>query len=107
MLSTGARRGLAFPTSWPRPDGRVVVLGAVTGLVLYLTVIPLLVMFWFSIRTAGPGEAGGTFTLENYAEAYLNPTTYSLLANTAIFVAGSTMVGLYRRCGICVARRAD
>src|SRR5215211_3496922 len=94
MISTRARRGLALPTSWPRPDGRTVILAGVTGLVLYLTVIPLLVMAWFSVRTAGPGELGGTFTLDKYAEAYLNPTTYRLLANTAVFVAGATLVGL-------------
>ena len=94
MLSTPARRRLALPTSWPRVDARMLILGGVTFLVLYLTVIPLLVMFWFSVRTAGPGEIGGTFTLDKYAEAYLNPTTYRLLANTAVFVVGSSLFGL-------------
>lgn len=70
------------------------MLGAVVALVAYLTVVPLAVMVWFSLRTNGPGEAGGTFTLQKYADAYLNPTTYLLFGNTAIFVAGSTLLGM-------------
>src|SRR4051812_35187055 len=75
-------------------DRENLIMLAVGLLVAYITVIPLAVMIWFSIRTTGPAEVGGTFTLNNYIEAYLNPTTYQLLGNTFLFAGGSTILGM-------------
>jgi iron(III) transport system permease protein len=75
-------------------DRENLIMLAVGLLVAYITVVPLAVMIWFSIRTNGPAEVGGTFTLNNYIEAYLNPTTYLLLGNTFLFAGGSTILGM-------------
>src|SRR5680860_170284 len=66
---------------------------AVVAVVVFLVLVPLVVMIYYSLRTAGPAEATATFTLANYARAYLNPATYRLLGNTVLFSAGSLALG--------------
>jgi len=64
------------------------------ALLAFLVLAPLVLVLWFSFRTAGPGERGGTFTLSNYVETFANPLTYELLRNTFWFSIGSIAVGL-------------
>jgi iron(III) transport system permease protein len=78
-----------------RTDPQVLVVVAWLGILLaFLVVAPLILVLWFSFRTAGPGERGGTFTLSNYTETFLNPLTYELLLNTFWFSLGSIIIGL-------------
>ena len=90
-----------------RTDPQVLVVVAWLGLLLaFLVVAPLVLVLWFSFRTAGPGERGGTFTLSNYTETFLNPLTYELLLNTFWFSLGSIIIGLIIGVGVRVAHRA-
>ena len=78
-----------------RTDPQVAVLVSWLGLLLaFLVVAPLVLVLWFSLRSAGPGEGGGEFTLANYRETFGNPLTYELLLNTFWFSVGSIAVGL-------------
>ena len=88
-----AGRRIRLP--WRGTDPQVlIVVGSLGVLLAFLVLVPLILVLWFSLRTAGPGEPGGTFTLENYAETFLNPLTYELLINTFWFSLGSVIVGL-------------
>ena len=78
-----------------RTDPQVlIVIGSLGALLAFLVVVPLVLVLWFSFRTAGPGERGGTFTISNYVDTFLNPLTYELLINTFWFSVGSIIVGL-------------
>ena len=70
------------------------VVASLLALLGFLIVVPLVLVLWFSLRTNGPGEVGGSFTLSNYADTFLNPLTYDLLLNTFWFSLGSVAVGL-------------
>ena len=78
-----------------RTDPQVVAVVSWLGVLMaFLVVVPLLLVLWFSLRSAGPGESGGEFTLANYRETFGNPLTYELLLNTFWFSVGSIVVGL-------------
>ncbi len=80
---------------WRGTDPRLfAVVASLLALLAFLIVVPLVLVLWFSIRTNGPGEVGGSFTLSNYADTFLNPLTYELLINTFWFSLGSVAVGL-------------
>ncbi len=70
------------------------VVGGLGALLGFLVLVPLVLVLWFSLRTTGPGERGGEFTLQNYANTFANPLTYELLVNTFWFSIGSIAVGL-------------
>lgn len=72
----------------------VAVLVLTTAVVLYLVLVPLVVAFVATFREHGylPFEPG-PLTLENYAEVFLNPRTWTLMVNTGIFAAGSLILG--------------
>ena len=72
----------------------LIVVGWLMALLGFLVVVPLVLVLWFSLRTVGPGQPGGAFTLNNYRETFLNPLTYELLVNTFWFSLGSIAVGL-------------
>lgn len=78
-----------------RLDSELLVVVGWLGLLLaFLVLVPLILVLWFSFRTAGPGQGEGAFTLSNYTETFLNPLTYELLLNTFWFSIGSIAVGL-------------
>jgi iron(III) transport system permease protein len=72
----------------------LIVVGWLMALLGFLVVVPLVLVLWFSLRTVGPGQPGGAFTLNNYRETFLNPLTYELLVNTFWFSLGSIAIGL-------------
>ena len=58
---------------------------------------PLLVLVVNSFRQVTAGDLGLQLTklsVQNYAEAYSNPKTYTMLLNSAWFAAGSTVLAL-------------
>ncbi len=61
------------------------------ALLAYLAVVPLLALFWGSFQEeVAPRQYAAT--LENYAHAYSSKYTYSTLANSLAFAAGSALV---------------
>lgn len=73
---------------------RNIVFTALTGLVLYLVVVPIVLMIWAGLKPGGFITNPG-FTLSNYVELYSVSRTYRLMLNTVIFAAGSTFVTLF------------
>ena len=63
----------------------------VVFVLLWLILIPLGQMFVSSFRTGHP-VAPGPFTLKNYLAAYLNPLTYRMMLNTALFAGAGTAI---------------
>lgn len=64
------------------------------GLVLaYLVLMPLGFLVLSSFRVGGM-PLSGAFTLQNYADVYLDPTLYPILLNTLVFVVGSVALAL-------------
>ena len=66
----------------------------IAALVVYLVLTPLFMLLWNSLKTTPPGVPG-PLTLDNFANAYLDPTLYPLIANTLIFAAGSTSFAFF------------
>ncbi len=76
-------------TRWARwVDPGFLVPGAAALLLLYLTVVPLAMLVFGSLRVEG---ADG-LTLANYATAYSSSRTFRLLLNSLIFGAGTSVV---------------
>jgi iron(III) transport system permease protein len=69
---------------------RSVLTPTLIGIVGFLTVCPVVMLIFGSFST-GLG-AFGKFTLEKYVEAYSNPELPGIIANTIIFVFGSSTV---------------
>jgi iron(III) transport system permease protein len=57
--------------------------------VAYLAGIPLLMLIYGSFSSAPIGEPGAIFTLQHYAEAYLDWEFYRLLLNSFYFAVGT------------------
>ena len=67
------------------------------AILLYLVIGPLLMLLFASFKqteNALPFESGVPFTLNNYADLLLDPSTYPVLLTTAVFVVGSLAIGL-------------
>lgn len=76
--------------------GKGFLAAACSVVVFYLVLGPLATVILSSIKASKdrlPFEAT-PFSLNNYVEAYLDPTTYQLLLNTAIFAGGSLIFGI-------------
>jgi iron(III) transport system permease protein len=73
-----------------------------TGVVLYLVVVPLAVAVFATLRPRGllPFEAGG-ISLDNYVRVFLDPTNWALMGNTLVFALGSLAIGT--ACAIAMA----
>src|SRR5687767_2203617 len=73
-----------------------------TGVVLYLVVVPLAVAVFATLRPRGllPFEAGG-ISLDNYMRVFLDPTNWALMGNTLVFALGSLAIGT--ACAIAMA----
>jgi len=77
-------------------DYRTVVLALVIAFVGALGVIPLFYLLWNSFKPVGLGNLSdfslSNFTLENFARAYSDPFTLTLLLNSFLFAGGSMIV---------------
>jgi iron(III) transport system permease protein len=61
------------------------------GIVIYLTLIPLLMILYGTLRDGPPGTPA-TYTLNNYLKAYGNVELIGLVTNTVIFALGAALV---------------
>ena len=71
--------------------GRNLVLSALLGIVVYLTLIPLIMILYGTFRDGPPGTAA-SFTLANYSRAYGDLTILQLGLNTMVFAVGAALV---------------
>jgi iron(III) transport system permease protein len=76
----------------PRPN--TLFLLAVTVVVAYLVLTPLVMLIWNSLKTTPPGVPG-PITLGNFTNAYFDPTLYPLMANSFLYAAGSTLLAFF------------
>jgi iron(III) transport system permease protein len=70
------------------------------GIVVYLTLIPLVMILYGTFRDGPPGT-DASFTLVNYIRAYGNFTIFVLAANTMAFAVGAALVAFV--CGSFLA----
>jgi iron(III) transport system permease protein len=79
--------------AWRRGGDRVRTgtLVAVGVLLVYLVVVPLLFLVYGSLVTGSPGQPG-TFSARTYAEVLTAPRTYRLLAVSAVYAIGASLV---------------
>jgi iron(III) transport system permease protein len=79
-----------------RPQYLLVIFAA--GLITYLTLVPLLMLLYGSVKSGPPGVAGD-LTLRNYLTLFQNWRLASALVNSVIFSMGSSLLafagGLY------------
>lgn len=76
-------------------DASAIAYWVLFGLLAYLLLSPLALLLVSTVKSspdALPFETDGV-TLENWAAVYLDPDTYKLLLNTAVFATGSLAVG--------------
>jgi len=75
---------------------RFIILTFVATFVGVFTLIPLFSVVWNSFKEVGLGQIADfslqNFTLINYIDAYVDPTAYTMLANSFIFAFGSMVV---------------
>ena len=85
-----------FPLVNPtfRPDSRLLVVGPVLVVTVYLVIIPLVFLVWMSFRSGHIGMPS-ELTFANYARAYANPATYELIYNTVVFALGSAAIAVF------------
>ncbi len=83
-------------------DWRLSILCLLILLLVYQVIVPFVMIVWTSFKIQRPGDAGFfdfTFTLANYARAYLNADFFTATWNTIWFAAASTAIafvlGLY------------
>lgn len=69
----------------------LVFLVSIVILIVYLTVIPIGVMFFGSLQRGLPGSIGPV-TFENYARAFSNPSVYSAILNSVIYSVGAGLI---------------
>lgn len=76
-------------------DERRLIVGSAIGVTIYLALIPLLVLVYASLKPEGtlPFEAE-PLVLDNYFTLFTDPSLVRVLANTALYVAGSLLIGL-------------
>lgn len=80
----------------PIPDltnSRLWVMGAAILIVLYLAGVPLGMLLWGSLKVGNPAEAS-PLTLQNFVKAYSDPRSFTLLANSIIYAAGTCVFSL-------------
>lgn len=84
---------LPNPVEFLKWDARTWVIAPVLAITIYLVVIPLVFLLWTSFRTGQIGMPA-ELTLSNYARAYADPGTYTLLHNTLLFAVGSAATAI-------------
>ena len=77
-----------------KPRGETVFLALMAALVVYLVLTPLAMLVWNSLKATPPGVPG-PLTLNNFINAYFDPTLYPLLVNSFIFATGSTTFAFF------------
>jgi len=74
------------------------VVALAAGVMAYLTLVPLIMLIYGSVKNGPPG-ASGSFTIKNYVTLFQNWRLPSALVNSLIFSAGSSILafvgGLY------------
>jgi len=75
-----------------RLDARVLILPGAALLIAYLTIVPLGMLIYGSLRSGAVGDPEATYTLANYARAYLDPALYRLFLNSIVYAAGTCLV---------------
>jgi iron(III) transport system permease protein len=92
---TAGVRGQGRTGLWSRVSQRHILVGGLAGVLCVLVGLPLLVLFISSLKSAQalPFDSS-PLTLENYAEIYLDGTTYRLLGGTFLYAASSLVIGL-------------
>ena len=73
-------------------DSRALILSGTVLLVAYLTIVPLGMLLYGSLRSGAVGDPDATYTLANYARAYLDPALYRLFLNSIVYAAGTCLV---------------
>ncbi|MDO9402949.1 MAG: iron ABC transporter permease [Polaromonas sp.] len=76
---------------WEKIDVKWVVIGLCMLLVSYLAVVPLGFLIWQSFYTPGTNANPAEFTLANYIAAYGSAETLTLLGNSLVFAAGTSV----------------
>ena len=74
-------------------DSRLWIMGAAILIVIYLAGVPLGMLLWGSLKIGSPAEAT-PLTLQNFMEAYSDPRSFSLLANSIVYAAGTCVFSL-------------
>lgn len=90
MAQVAAPRRAAL--RWPSFSGRTLMVLGVVGVLIYLVIGPLLMLLLSTFKeTQGslPFEPNVPWTLQNYADVFLDGATYRVLFNTLVFAAGS------------------
>ena len=77
-----------------KPRSETVLLIFATALVVYLVLTPLGMLIWNSLKATPPGVPG-PLTLDNFINAYFDPTLYPLIANSFIYATGSTVFAFF------------
>ena len=70
-----------------------IAVAVVTLLVGLVVCIPVITVFLMSLRTGLPGRSG-PLTIKNFQEVFLDPFTYQVLLNTALFALGTIVFTL-------------
>lgn len=73
-------------------DARFLLLPGAALLVAYLTLVPLGLLIYGSLRSGAVGDPGATYTLGNYARAYLDPGLARLFLNSILYAGGTCLV---------------
>ena len=92
LHSLGVERP-AGGAAWP---GLTLLYGVTLAIAAYLAAVPLVILIISSVNASGshlPFETG-VVTLANYAKVLGDPSTYRLLANSAVFAGGATVLGI-------------
>jgi len=79
------------PPRWVRLSGPGLLPVAVVAAIAYLTLLPLIFLFYGSFFTPTVGGQAGVFTFQNYVRAYTDASVIPIMLNTVIFSLG-TMV---------------
>ena len=85
----------ASGTRWSPTEGfsfKWVIMLPCVVVVALLALVPLGFLFWQSFLTPGSATIDGTFTLDNYVAAYGGSSSLSLLVNSLVFAAGTSLL---------------
>lgn len=74
-----------------RVNWKNVTLLLIAGVIIYLTLIPL-IMILYGTFTDGPPGTDAAFTLNNYVKAYGSPPLFYSAFNSVVFAAGSGLI---------------
>lgn len=83
-----------MPPSGNRFRPQLLLVALAAGVMAYLTLVPLLMLIYGSVKSGPPG-ASGDFTFKNYFALFQNWRLAGALVNSLIFSAGSTMLAFF------------